>query len=73
MNRSKMIDKNHPLVGKRIELVHTSDPYTKLKTGDKGTVKFLMPNLDVMTVAVEWESGSNLSLILGVDDFKEVD
>ena len=64
--------KNHPLVGKRIELIHTNDPYTKIEAGDKGTVKFLMPNLDVMTIAVEWDSGSYLSLILGVDDFKEV-
>lgn len=26
------------VVGKRIELIHTNDPYTDLKPGDRGTV-----------------------------------
>ena len=28
----------HDLIGKRIELEFTGDPYTKLKAGDRGTV-----------------------------------
>jgi hypothetical protein len=28
----------HPLIGKRIRLSFTSDPYTHLKDGDLGTV-----------------------------------
>jgi len=63
------------LIGKRIKLLHTSDPYTKLKPGDIGTV------IDVHTVRlpkpftqiwVKWDSGSNLALIAGEDSYEVV-
>jgi len=53
--------------GKRVELIHTSDLYTELKSGDQGTY-FGMD--DMRQHMISWDSGSNLSLIPGVDSFK---
>ena len=55
------------LKGKRIELVSTSDPYTKLKPGDRGTVQFID---DIGTVHVAWDNGSTLGLVPGEDQFR---
>ena len=52
--------------GDRIALVWTSDKYTKLKTGDKGTVVRWHP--DLRTLDVDWDSGSTLSMLLGEGD-----
>lgn len=53
-----------PSRGDRVRLVFTSDPYTRLKPGDEGTVSFV----DSMnTVHVSWESGSGLGLVPGED------
>ena len=38
--RLNMLRAQYPK-GTRIELVHTSDPYTKLQPGTKGTVEFV--------------------------------
>jgi hypothetical protein len=58
------------LVGKRVELVYTSDPYTDLRPGDKGTVSLV----DSMgTVHVKWDSGSSLGLVRGEDQFRVID
>lgn len=64
------------LVGKRIELVFTDDPYTKLKAGDKGTVTFVdkTPFPDTpFQVSVNWDSGSRLMLLTGKDVFREIE
>jgi hypothetical protein len=58
------------LTGKRIELVSTTDPYTSLKPGDKGTVDFVD---DIGTVHVTWDNGSKLGLVPGEDQFKILD
>jgi hypothetical protein len=58
------------LAGKRIELVSTTDPYTSLKPGDKGTVDFVD---DIGTVHVTWDNGSKLGLVPGEDQFKIMD
>jgi hypothetical protein len=55
------------LKGKRIELLSTSDPYTKLKPGDRGTVQFID---DIGTVHVAWDNGSTLGLVPGEDQFR---
>lgn len=56
-------------VGTRIELDHTNDEYTNLRPGDQGTVTFI----DALgTVAVNWDSGSTLGLIPGVDRWHPV-
>lgn len=61
--------------GKRVELVYTSDPYTKLKPGDKGTYKFLLSQTPPMQSqhCIEWDSGSTLMLLQGVDSFKFIE
>jgi Domain of unknown function (DUF4314) len=46
--------------GDRVELVHSNDPYTRLKPGERGTVS-LVDSLG--TVHVRWDSGSNLGLV----------
>jgi len=58
--------------GKRIRLVYTDDQFTKLKPGDLGTIRYYFRNLDSICVVVEWDSGSNLSLIFGKDQWEEV-
>ena len=57
--------------GRRIKLIYTSDPYTKLKKGDLGTIKY--ERLDDLwgddSISVNWDSGSTLSLISGRDSY----
>ena len=57
------------LKGKRIELISTSDPYTKLKPGDRGTVDFVD---DMGTIHVNWDNGSTLGLVPGEDQYRFV-
>jgi hypothetical protein len=53
-----------PRVGQRVTLLLTSDPYTNLRAGDSGVVV----RIDALgTIHVEWDSGSTLGLIPGVD------
>jgi len=55
--------------GTRIELTEMSDPFTILKAGDRGTVEFVD---DAGQIGMVWDSGSQLSLIPGVDRFRKV-
>jgi hypothetical protein len=55
------------LIGKRVRLVFTEDPYTRLKTGDTGTVSFID---DTGTVFVNWDNGSSLGLIPREDNWE---
>jgi hypothetical protein len=57
------------IVGKKIELISCSDPYTKLVPGEKGVVKYVD---DLGTLFVDWESGSSLGLIPGLDKWKYI-
>ena len=63
---------NRTLEGRRIELIYTTDPYTKLEKGDLGTIKWERNNdlWNEDVISVSWDSGSNLSLIRGKDSFK---
>lgn len=54
--------------GVRIELVHTSDPYTELRPGDRGTVT----GGNGAQIHVAWTTGSNLSLVVGEDSWRVV-
>lgn len=55
----------------RIRLIHTSDPYTKLRAGDEGTVTGTeRTGWSNQVVNVKWDSGSTLSLIEGVDKYE---
>ncbi len=56
--------------GSRIELVSMDDPYSKLKVGDKGTVKFVD---DIGTVHITWDNGSSLgACVLDGDIIKRI-
>ena len=67
------------LIGKRIKLVSTNDPYTNLKPGDVGNVIDVstidMANLSprpFTQIWVKWDNGSGLALIYGEDKFEVV-
>jgi len=58
-------------VGNRIRLLHTTDPYTRLRPGDTGTVT-RVSRVDSSpgpgdVIHVNWDTGSTLSLIGGAD------
>ena len=53
--------------GARVELVNMTDPYTKLKPGDLGTVDFVD---DTGTVFIIWDSGSHLGAVCGEDEIR---
>lgn len=55
--------------GTRVELVSMSDPYTKLKPGDQGTVSFVD---DIGTVFVRWDCGSGLGVAYGEDHIRKI-
>lgn len=53
------------LIGKRVRLISTSDPHTRLKYGDEGVVTYI----DSMgTVFVKWDNGSSLGLVREAGD-----
>jgi hypothetical protein len=52
--------------GERVVLEHTSDPHTRLRPGDEGTVRRYDPEQRVLDV--DWDSGSRLSMLLGAGD-----
>jgi hypothetical protein len=53
--------------GTRLELISMDDPYSKLKAGDQGSVRFVD---DIGTIHVSWDNGLSLGLICDVDTFK---
>lgn len=55
--------------GERVELVATSDPYTDLRPGDRGSVTAVD---DLGTVHVAWDGGSRLGLVPGEDRWTRV-
>ncbi|MGA7543925.1 MAG: DUF4314 domain-containing protein [Nitrososphaeraceae archaeon] len=63
------------VVGKRIKLIRTDDPYTDLKPGDKGTVvnvTELQYEDTPFKIWVQWDSGSKLAMLEGHDDYRTV-
>ena len=54
--------------GTRLVLISMDDPYTRLRPGDKGTVKYVD---DAGQIQIKWDSGSQLALIPGVDHFRK--
>lgn len=55
--------------GTRVELVSMSDPFTKLKAGDQGTVSMVD---SIGTVFVDWDSGSGLGVAYGEDHIRKI-
>lgn len=62
-NTVELIKKQYPK-GTRVKLISMSDPYSKLKAGDLGTVEFVD---DIGSIHVKWDNGSMLGLIHGED------
>lgn len=58
---------NQVLVGCRIRLKSTSDPYTNLNVGDEGVIQFID---DFGTLHVKWDTGSTLGLVPGEDSWE---
>jgi hypothetical protein len=56
--------------GDRVRLVHTDDPYTRLEPGEEGVVSFVD---HLGTIHVDWDSGSSLGLVPGVDRWEPVE
>lgn len=48
-------------VGERVELNHTTDPHTRLRPGDRGTVIAAYTQAGGLDVA--WDSGVRLSML----------
>lgn len=67
MDTKEIMKQCYHLLGKRVQLISTTDPYTNLKYGDLGTINYID---DVGTVFVSWDNGSNLGLVPGVDRWK---
>lgn len=63
-----MLDKSRE--GTRIALVHTADPYTDLRPGDEGTIRFERWDGFANTIAVAWDRGSGLMLLEGTDSYR---
>jgi len=57
-----------PQPGDRVELVSTDDEGTLLVPGDAGTVDGISLGGDA--VFVNWDSGSRLGLLVGIDEWK---
>lgn len=58
-----------PKRGDRVRLIRCNDPYTRLQTGELGTVG----SVDSMgTVHVSWDSGAQLGLVADAGDRWEV-
>ena len=55
--------------GCRVELISMDDPYSKLKPGDRGTVRTVD---DTGTVFVRWDNGSGLGVVYGVDRIRKL-
>lgn len=60
---------NHQLVGKRVRVVRCNDEWSELEPGTEGTVSNVD---DAGTVHVNWDTGSRLGLIPGVDEYELV-
>lgn len=69
--------------GDRVELVFTSDEYTDLESGDRGTVaeattttvpsKTARGHVERRKIWVDWDDGGTLAMIGGEDRIKKVD
>lgn len=55
--------------GTRVKLISMNDPYSKLRSGDQGTIIFFD---DIGTAFVDWDCGSHLGLVFGEDSFKHI-
>jgi hypothetical protein len=65
----KRLQEQYP-AGTRVEIISMDDPYTTLRSGDRGAISFFD---STGTAFVDWDNGSTLGLVYGVDRFKHAD
>lgn len=70
MREQQIAEMRKSLIGKRIRLVYTSDPYTRLVPGSEGVVDFID---DIGTVFAKWDDGSSLGMVYGEDTYSVVE
>jgi hypothetical protein len=58
------------LKNKRVRLINMVDDYTKLKSGDEGTIQY---EDDMGTIHVKWDNGEHLGLLPDVDKYEILD
>lgn len=57
-------------IGRRVRLIYTDDEITRVQPGDEGTVT----GVDGRgTMFVDWDRGSGLGLIPGLDEWEFID
>lgn len=56
--------------GTRVVLIQMDDPYTKLMTGDRGTVTSVD---DIGTIHVKWDRGGSLGVVYGEDLCRKIE
>ncbi len=64
----KMVRKVYP-AGCRVELIRMDDPYSTLPPGEHGTVMLVD---DTGTVFVDWDCGSSLGVVFGIDKIRKL-
>jgi Domain of unknown function (DUF4314) len=69
MTSSSSLSGASELIGKRIKLIYTKDRYTKLRSGDTGTITDVTILPEGMEQRVSWDSGSRLAMMEGKDYF----
>lgn len=55
--------------GCRVELINMDDPYSRLSPGEQGTVNLVD---DTGTVFVDWDCGSHLGVVYGIDHIRKL-
>jgi len=53
----------------RVELVEMDDPFTKLKPGDQGAVRFVD---DAGGIHIRWDNGEGLAAVWGNDTIRRL-
>jgi len=73
--QGERVEKDRTNEGRHVELIHTSNPRTSLKPGDRGRYEWVYkyPSSLGNHHYIRWERGSNLVLVDGKDRFKFVD
>lgn len=67
-NRSEGLRATYPK-DTRVECINTSDPFSPVPSGTRGTVKFVD---DMATLHVAWDNGSGLGLVNDEDRFRRL-
>ena len=57
-------------VGDRVELILMNDTWTNLQPGDRGTVRKIDENQEL--IWVDWDNGEYLAMLVDADKFKIV-